>query len=198
LEKKEKAKEVSPKAAPTPKAKKEKVVVEAVSVSAAAEEAAPSSSFTTSFSSEAALIVSAIKRLDARYRAEKKQDQKDLKAAQKESSKGKRRVRVGGAPRTPSGFQSPTRISNELADFLSLPHGTEIARTEVTKALSRYINEKGLKSPENGQNINPDASLTKLLNLTSEDKLTYFKLQKFMKHHFHKKSSSVAAAAALV
>ena len=95
-----------------------------------------------------------------------------------------RKVSTGN--RQPSGFVKPTRISDELAKFLGKSVGVEMARTAVSKEINAYIREKGLQDPANGRKINPDASLTKLLNLQKEDELTYFNLQRYMKHHFIK------------
>jgi glycosyltransferase involved in cell wall biosynthesis len=54
---------------------------------------------------------------------------------------------------------------------------------------SRLIREKGLQDKENGRKIHPDASLSKLLALTAADELTYFNLQRYMKHHFIKEAA---------
>ena len=51
-----------------------------------------------------------------------------------------------------------------------------------------------LKDKDNGRKINPDKYLAKLLNLKKGDELTYFNLQKYMKGHFAKASSSVVAS----
>jgi len=90
---------------------------------------------------------------------------------------------LSGKPK-PSGFCKPSLISNELADFLKKPHGTKMARTEVTKEINSYIINKGLKNKQNGRIIDPDATLTKLLNVKPTDELSYFNCQKFLKHHF--------------
>jgi len=84
----------------------------------------------------------------------------------------------------PSGFVQPTLISDELAMFLGEPLGTEIARTEVSRKINRYIKENGLQDQENDRKINPDEKLSNLLGLKKKDKLTYFNLLKYMKHHF--------------
>jgi chromatin remodeling complex protein RSC6 len=107
---------------------------------------------------------------------------RELKNAQKSKSKSKK----ASGNRQPSGFVKPTRISDELAKFLGKAAGVEMARTAVSKEINAYIREKGLQDASNGRKINPDASLTKLLNLKKEDELTYFNLQRYMKHHFIK------------
>jgi chromatin remodeling complex protein RSC6 len=115
---------------------------------------------------------------------------RELKNAQKSSSK-RRKVSTGN--RQPSGFVKPTRISDELAKFLGKSAGVEMARTAVSKEINAYIREKGLQDPVNGRKINPDTNLTKLLNLQKTDELTYFNLQKYMKHHFIKAVPAVSA-----
>ena len=88
--------------------------------------------------------------------------------------------------RIPSGFMRPMRISDELAKFLGKPAGTEMARTEVSRLINTYIRVNNLADPQNGRIINADSKLRKLLRLGKNDELTYFNLQKYMKHHFHK------------
>ena len=88
--------------------------------------------------------------------------------------------------RVPSGFVRPTKISNELAKFLRMPVGTEMARTDVSRHINSYIRTNNLQDPQNGRTINPDDKLRALLKLGENDELTYFNLQKYMKHHFIK------------
>jgi chromatin remodeling complex protein RSC6 len=88
----------------------------------------------------------------------------------------------------------PTRITNELATFLGKSHGTLIARTEVSREINKYIRANSLQDKSNGRKIIPDEKLSALLNISAEDELTYFNLQRFMKHHFIKESKVVAAA----
>jgi hypothetical protein len=84
-----------------------------------------------------------------------------------------------------SGFV--TRISDELAIFLGKPIGTEMARTVVSSEINTYIRVNGLQDPGNGRKINPDEKLRTLLRLSEGDELTYFNIQKYMKHHFIKR-----------
>ena len=116
---------------------------------------------------------------------------REMKVAQKASSK--RRRNVGN--RKPSGFIKPTRISDELAEFLGRTVGTEMARTEVSKEINVYITTNSLQDKANGRQINPDAKLTKLLKLEKDDVLTYFNLQRYMKHHFIKAEVAAASTA---
>ncbi len=88
--------------------------------------------------------------------------------------------------RAPSGFVKPTKISNELADFLAKDRGSLMARTDVTKQMTAYIRKNNLQDKDNGRIILPDSKLKKLLKLADGDSLTYFNLQKFMGPHFEK------------
>lgn len=133
---------------------------------------------------------SLVSSLKAEFRALEKKWTRDLKVAQKQSSKRKRKT---GA-RSPSGFVKPTRISDELATFLDKPSGTEMARTDVTREINTYIRSNNLQDKENGRKINADAKLSKLLKLGKTDELTYFNLQKFMSPHFAKASKPEVAA----
>ena len=121
------------------------------------------------------------------YKTLEKVFSRELKSAQKNS---KKRKTTGN--RQPSGFVKPTRISDELAKVLGKTIGTEMARTEVSKEINAYIREKGLQDKENGRRIHPDANLSKLLALTGADELTYFNLQRYMKHHFIKEAVATA------
>jgi chromatin remodeling complex protein RSC6 len=173
-------------AAPAPVPPPAPVAVEAAA--AAAESSVESSAakiqeFGAKLQQMAALFAS----MKADYKTLEKVFSRELKSAQKNSKK-----RKSSGNRAPSGFVKPTRISDELAKFLGKTAGTEMARTEVSKEINAYIREKGLQDKENGRKIHPDASLSKLLALTSADELTYFNLQRYMKHHFIKEASVAA------
>jgi upstream activation factor subunit UAF30 len=131
-----------------------------------------------------------ISSLKAEYRTLEKTWNRELKVAQKQSSKRKRKV----GNRAPSGFVKPTRISDELAKFLEKPSGSEMARTEVTRDINKYIRTHNLQDKENGRKINPDNKLATLLKLKKTDELTYFNLQRYMSPHFAKASKDVTTA----
>lgn len=117
---------------------------------------------------------------------------KQLKIAEKLSNKKRRK-----GNRAPSGFVKPSLISDELAKFLDKPCGTEMARTDVTREINKYIRANNLQDKSNGRKINPDKQLTQLLKIEESVDLTYFNLQKYMGPHFPKvvKVEPVAAVA---
>jgi len=134
------------------------------------------------------ILVSSLKN---EYRVLEKKFNRELKVAQKANSKRKRK----SGNRAPSGFVKPTRISDELAKFLEKPTGTEMARTDVTREINKYIRAHNLQDKENGRKINPDNKLSSLLKLKKTDELTYFNLQKYMSPHFQKNEKPVVAVA---
>jgi len=123
-----------------------------------------------------------ISSLKAEYRTLEKKWTREVKTAQKQSSKRKRKA----GNRAPSGFVKPTKISDELASFLGKEKGTEMARTDVTREINTYIRAHKLQDKDNGRKINPDSKLATLLKLKKTDELTYFNLQKYMSPHFAK------------
>ena len=133
-------------------------------------------------STEARSAVTKLRVLDKQY-------QRTIRVAQKSSNKKRKN---SGAPRAPSGFVKPTLISKELASFLNKPHGSEMARTEVTKEINCYIRANQLQDKKNGRIIKPDTKLATLLKIGKNDELTYFNLQKYMSPHFAKMSNKTA------
>jgi chromatin remodeling complex protein RSC6 len=130
--------------------------------------------------------------LKTEYKVLEKRWSRELKTAQKTSSKRKRK----SGNRAPSGFVKPTLISDELAKFLDKPSGTEMARTDVTREINKYIRSHDLQDKENGRKINPDSKLQTLLKLKKTDELTYFNLQRYMSPHFTKTAKPVQSVTA--
>ena len=88
-------------------------------------------------------------------------------------------------PRKASGFVLPVPISNELCDFLDIPHGSQASRTEVTKYLIDYIDENDLIDPEKKTLVVPNDRLHALLGPTVDlETLTRFTMQKYMNRHY--------------
>ena len=191
--------------APAPKAKTSKKAAAAaappaapvneVKLTPAAETAAPAVETPSiivkmaEFSSKLQQLAGMFVTVKSDYKTLEKAMAREMKAAAKASSKKRRNT----GERKPSGFVKPTAISNELANFLGKSIGTEMARTEVSKEINTYIRSHNLQDKDNGRIIHPDAKLTKLLNVAKGDELTYFNLQRYMKHHFQKATPTVAA-----
>jgi chromatin remodeling complex protein RSC6 len=156
-------------------------------------EEAPLAEQSVEFSAKLQQLSVVVSSLKTEFRTLEKKWAREIKAALKQSSKRKRKA----GNRAPSGFVKPTRISDELAKFLEKPAGTEMARTEVTRDVNKYIRTNNLQDKENGSKINPDSKLAALLKLKKTDELTYFNLQKYMSHHFAKatKDAPVVATA---
>ena len=170
------------------------VVIDASTSASASSDAVDTSFFelTTAFSTKIAQMCSAITGLKSEFKNIEKRWARELKTAQKKSSKRKR----SGEPRAPSGFVKATKISDELASFLGKESGSLMARTEVTREINKYIREHSLQDKTNGRKIIPDSKLSVLLKIGEEQELTYFNLQRFMSPHFEKSVKAVAAAAA--
>ena len=141
------------------------------------------------FSAKIQQVTNLLSTLKSDFKALEKSIARDLKAAQKSSG---RKRKVPNANRQPSGFAKPTRISDELAKFLGKPVGTELARTGVSKEINAYIRTHNLQDKTNGRLIHPDTKLASLLNIKNGEELTYFNLQRYMKHHFIKESVATA------
>jgi hypothetical protein len=117
---------------------------------------------------------------------------KELKNVKKEKKNTKCKSK-----RAPSGFAKPTKVTKELCEFMDKPEGTEIARTEVTKALVNYIKTNNLleqceTTNKQKNKIVPDQKLKDLLGLQEDQitDLTYFNIQKHMNKHFFSIKSS--------
>ncbi len=190
------------KKARKPKAVKTEAAVEAAPVTTPVE-AAPATDAAPAADAEASLVEQSnefvaklqqlgalIASLKSEYKTLEKKWSREVKTAQKQSSKRKRKA----GNRAPSGFVKPTKISDELASFLGKEKGAEMARTDVTREINTYIRAHKLQDSTNGRKINPDKKLAALLKLKTTDELTYFNLQKYMSPHFAKATKEGATA----
>jgi upstream activation factor subunit UAF30 len=156
----------------------------------AADAEAPLAEQSVEFLAKLQQLGTLISSLKTEYRTLEKKWSREVKAAQKQSSKRKRKA----GNRAPSGFVKPTKISDELASFLGKEKGTEMARTDVTREINTYIRAHKLQDKDNGRKIIPDTKLAALLKLKKTDELTYFNLQKYMSPHFAKATKVDASA----
>jgi len=117
---------------------------------------------------------------------------KDYEKQQKIIEKAQKKRQ--NAKNSPSGFAKPNKISDELCDFIGVPHGTEKSRTDITRFINSYVKEHNLNKPENKRFILPDDKLKKILNVGDKEDINYFILQKLISHHFPPSASKLAAS----
>jgi len=110
---------------------------------------------------------------------------KEIKQHKREATK-----KMSKGTRKPSGFAAATPISDHLCDFMGKDHGTQMARTEVTKYICSYIKENSLTTNDNNRIIKPDDKLQDLLGTGENDIITYFNIQRYMNKHFIKNTSN--------
>ena len=131
----------------------------------------------TTMKSQITVIQQNIKQLE-------KNVKKQMKGLKKEVVKTKNK-----GNRQPSGFAKPSKVTKELCEFMNKEEGSEIARTEVTRALVAYIKQNKLENTSNSKLISPDNKLKLLLGLDDNQEVTYFNIQKYMNKHFVKNIS---------
>lgn len=130
----------------------------------------------------------AIKDIQANLKVLSKEYDKQQKIIEKAQKKRQ------NAKNSPSGFAKPNKISDELCDFIGVPHGTEKSRTDITRLINAYVKEHNLNKPENKRFILPDTKLKKILNVGDSEEINYFILQKLISHHFPASASKTAVA----
>src|SRR6056300_1507028 len=88
-----------------------------------------------------------------------------------------------------NGFNRKQKVSVKLRSFLGLKKNELVSRSEVTKAINKYITEKGLKHPDNGRVLVMDDKLRDLLQ-PGDVQVTYLNLQKFLSPHYIKEDKA--------
>ena len=126
-------------------------------------------------------IQSVMKTLHSNLKVLQKEVSKERKESKKKESKIKKKSLK---KKSPSGFAKPAPISNNLASFLGLSSGIELARTEVTTKIIAYVKEHGLQNPANKKQIVPDEKLGAILLVPDGEIVTFFNLQTYLKKHF--------------
>jgi chromatin remodeling complex protein RSC6 len=87
-----------------------------------------------------------------------------------------------------NGFNRKQEITPKLREFIGLPEGELISRSEVTKVVNKYIIDNGLKHPDNGRQLILDDKLKELLQPPADVTVTYLNLQKYLSPHYVKKA----------
>jgi len=181
-------KKTSAKKVETKKVVEPTPVVETQVVEAPVEPVEPEENYDAEFNEVKDSLKSAlelIKSLTSQVTTLEKRVSRDRKVMNK---KMKGRVkRVVDPNKPPSGFAKPGHISLELSKFLKIGKDDLIARTEVTKRITKYCQENDLQKKEDKRTIHPDKTLRDLLRLKKGDELTFFNLQKYMKIHYPNK-----------
>lgn len=85
-----------------------------------------------------------------------------------------------------NGFNREQKISEELRTFLGLPEGQLVSRSQVTRAVNKYVKDNGLKHPDNGRMLVLDKKLRDLLKPPEGEQVTYLNLQKYLSPHYTK------------
>jgi chromatin remodeling complex protein RSC6 len=131
---------------------------------------------------------SVIKGLINTVRTVIKDTDKQSKELEKLKNKRNRTKTERAANSLPSGITKPVAISDELAKFLGVAPGTLVPRNEVTKGVSGFVKEHSLSDPENKQKFilddRPHAKALKTLLGNPTEAVTYFNLQRYLKHHY--------------
>ncbi len=110
--------------------------------------------------------------------------QREVMRERKESKKKESKIKKkSDKKKNPSGIVKPSSISPELSNFLGLPLGEQIARTDVTSKIISYVKEHNLQNPKDKREILPDDKLKALLQ-PGDAVVQFFNLQTFLKKHF--------------
>lgn len=105
-----------------------------------------------------------------------------------------------------SGFMKPVFISSEMASFTNLDKNTPYPRPQITSAICKYIESHQLQNPKDRREFTVDAALQRLLRYDPQNPptdeagnaipMTYFRLQKYMQHHFRAEADNTPAPVA--
>lgn len=146
-----------------------------------------------------------IERLETKRKTEKnskvtgvqflKQLRKAVKILHRDASKVLKIRKTNRPANDHSGFKKPVKVSDEIVKFFGWDSSKLYSRTDVTRAVCKYIRDHNLQDPSNKRIIRPDAKLATLLSYDAKtmpiDKKTgkpselfYYYLQKLLTRHF--------------
>ena len=100
--------------------------------------------------------------------------QRSFRALDKQSRKSKKRP------------QAKLNMSNELENFLSVDHGTQMTKAEVMKSISNYIKEKDLQIATDRRKFVPNKELSKIFGMKKSQNLTFVEINKMISPHLSK------------
>lgn len=130
-------------------------------------------------------LVNDVKEMIVVVKSLKKENAKAVKANTRRQRS--RSAAADGTKRPASGITKPTKLSDDLCEFLAIATGSSLARTEVTKIINNYIKTNNLQDEKDKRTIHPDNKLKKiLLPIPDGKKLSFFNMQSFIKHQFIK------------
>ena len=124
-----------------------------------------------------------------------KQLRKMHKLLHRDASKVLKIRKTTRASNDQSGFKKPVKVSDEICKFFSWDNTKLYSRTDVTRAVCKYIRDAKLQDNDNKRIIKPDAKLTTLLKYDPKtmpvdpetnqpSPLYYYYLQKLLTRHF--------------
>lgn len=103
----------------------------------------------------------------------------------KDSEKNEATIELNQEKGKTRGFRRQCNISDSMCEFMGLIPGTMSSRVDVNKAINEYIKKNGLVDKENAQRILPDEKLWSILSENAKgNNITYFSIQKYIKHHY--------------
>jgi chromatin remodeling complex protein RSC6 len=161
------------------------VVVEAAEVEAASTEVV---SEKTSSARKLADELASLKKLMAERSILDSKFKATIASINKASDKlikeeAKRSIRKKNTQTSKGGFNSPVCISDALADFMGVSHGTVVTRNVVNKFLHDYVTNNNLRKEGDKRLWVYDQALFTLLGKSAVDEIGYFNLQTHLAPH---------------
>lgn len=150
------------------------------------------------------LVRREVLQIKAHYAKERKDFERAMaKRSSKRRTDDESASTKSGADRPLSGFAKKTKISDALCKFLDVVPGTEVSRTDVTKAIAKYITSHNLQNPDRRREFFADPTLKTILGdsiypldrkVPDEKGYSYFNLQRYLSKHFPQKASAAVTA----
>lgn len=115
-----------------------------------------------------------------------------LRYAKKCVKQQEKEAAVAGEKTAARGFAMPTKVSDELCEFLGVEPGTPVSRTDTIVYINKYIKDRELQDPSNMQNIVLDDKLSRLFGGEAAliSTISFFKMQKYLSQHFKKTATT--------